>query len=142
MSAAADSTGIIIISHGSPLAATNDGFVELVGRIASRLGATHVVPAFYACARPDIADQVALLYSQGVRRIVLMPFFLFAGQHVTTDIPALLDECRRRFPQVTLEFLPTLENDPALEDLVVERLDPFASEGVALPGAAERGNAG
>ena len=58
----------------------------------------------------------------GVRRIVLMPYFLYSGQHVTHDIPALLDECRRQFPGVALEVLPTLENDPAIEDLVLERL--------------------
>ena len=53
-----------------------------------------------------------------------MPYFLYSGQHVTVDIPALWTECRQRFPQITIELLPTLENDPALEDLVVERLTP------------------
>ena len=56
-----------------------------------------------------------------------MPYFLYSGQHVTVDIPALLDECRRQCPQVTLELLPTLENDPVLEDLLVERLTPYGN---------------
>lgn len=133
MNAAAHRTGIIIISHGSPREVTNQGFVGLVGRIAARLGVPHVLPAFFSIARPDIADQVAVLSSQGLRHIVLMPYFLYSGQHVTTDIPALLDQCRQQFPQLTLEFLPTLENDPALEDLVVERLTPLATAGAALP---------
>ncbi len=51
-----------------------------------------------------------------------MPYFLYSGQHVTHDIPALLDECRRQFPGVAFDVLPTLENDPAIEDLVLERL--------------------
>ena len=33
--------------------------------------------------------------AQGVRRIVLMPYFLYSGQHVIVDIPAILDQCRR-----------------------------------------------
>jgi len=64
---------------------------------------------------------------------LLMPYFLYSGQHVTVDIPALLDECRRRSPQVALELLPTLENDPALEDLVVERLTPYADSNPRTP---------
>ena len=81
-----------------------------------------VLPAFFSIARPNILDRVAELAALGVRRIVLMPYFLYSGQHVTHDIPALLDECRRQFPGVALEVLPTLENDPAIEDLVLERL--------------------
>jgi precorrin-8X/cobalt-precorrin-8 methylmutase len=55
-----------------------------------------------------------------------MPYFLFSGRHMMNDIPPLLDECRQRCPNVVLELLPSLENDPALEDLVVERLMPYA----------------
>jgi precorrin-8X/cobalt-precorrin-8 methylmutase len=73
------------------------------------------------------------LASKGVQHIVLMPYFLYSGQHVTSDIPALLDECRRRFPHLTLELLPPLENDPAMEDVLVERLATFAGSDAALP---------
>jgi precorrin-8X/cobalt-precorrin-8 methylmutase len=52
---------------------------------------------------------------------------------VTVDIPALLDECRQRFPHLALELLPTLENDPALEDLLVERLSPLSGPAVDQP---------
>ena len=78
------------------------------------------MPAFFSIARPNILDRVAELAALGVRRVVLMPYFLYSGQHVTHDIPALLDECRRQFPGVALEVLPTLENDPAIEDLVLD----------------------
>ena len=54
-----------------------------------------------------------------------MPYFLYRGQHVSRDIPELLDQCRRDYPQVTIEVLPTLEGDGALEDIVVDRLSPL-----------------
>ncbi|HKI16876.1 MAG TPA: precorrin-8X methylmutase [Isosphaeraceae bacterium] len=132
-SAAADSIGILIISHGSPRAEANQGFESMVARVASRLQGNRILPAFFSITRPDIPDQVAALVSQGINRILLLPHFLYSGQHVTVDIPALLDECRRRFPHIVLELLPTLENDPALEDLLVERLTPMAGSGAALP---------
>ena len=133
MNAAADSLGILIISHGSPRADANRGFVELVERIASRLEGAVVLPAFFSIVHPDIPDQVAELASRGLRKIVLMPYFLYSGQHVIVDIPALLAECRSRFPHLELEMLPTLENDPALEDVVVERLAPLTGSHGPLP---------
>jgi precorrin-8X/cobalt-precorrin-8 methylmutase len=133
MSDMADVTGILIISHGSPRAEANQGFEAMVARVASRLPGADVAPAFFSITRPDIRDQVLAMASRGVRRIFLMPYFLYSGQHVTVDIPMLLDECRRQCPQVTLEMLPTLENDPSLEDLLVERLTPFTDSSPQLP---------
>ncbi len=130
-------TGILIVSHGSPRAEANGRFVALVERIAARLDAEDVLPTFFSIARPNIADRVAELAARGVRRIVLMPYFLYTGQHVSHDIPALLDECRRQFPAITFEVLSTLESDPALEDLVVERLTTACAPSAALPTLGE-----
>ena len=133
MSDAAETIGILVISHGSPRAEANQGFEAMVARVASRLTGVAVAAAFFSIVRPDIPDQVLALAGRGVRRIFLMPYFLYSGQHVTVDIPALLDECRRRCPHVALELLPTLENDPSLEDLLVERLTPYIDGGRQLP---------
>jgi uroporphyrin-III C-methyltransferase len=122
------STGVIVISHGSPRAAANRSFLDLVERLAGQLPEADVVPAFFSSAQPDLPEQVAALAARNVRRILVMPYFLFAGLHVAIDIPNLLAECSQRFPHLTLELLPTLEDDPALEELLVERLTRLAAE--------------
>ncbi|MGA2032956.1 MAG: precorrin-8X methylmutase [Thermoguttaceae bacterium] len=127
----AEPSGMLLISHGSPRGEVNQSFSELAGRIASRLGA-EVLPAFFSIARPNIPEQVELLVARGVRRVVLMPYFLGSGQHVTVDIPALLKQCKSRYPDVRFELLPTLENEPALEDVIVDRLAPLVTA-AALP---------
>jgi len=125
MASTSETTGLLIVCHGSPLRAANEGFIDMVGRIAARLGMSNVLPAFYALVRPNIQDQIAELASRGVDRIVVMPYFLFKGQHVGIDIPNILAQCHEWFPQVTLELMPTLENDAAVETVVVERLMPL-----------------
>jgi sirohydrochlorin cobaltochelatase len=131
MASTSETTGLLIVCHGSPLPTANEGFVTMVERIAARLGMAHVLPAFFALVRPNLQDQIAELASRGVERIVVMPYFLFQGQHVDIDIPRILAECHEWFPRVTLELLPTLENDPAVEAVVVERLMPLAADDAA-----------
>lgn len=134
-----DVPGILMVGHGSPRQEANDGFIATAARVAARLGAA-VLPTFFSLARPNIEDQVARLAAEGVRRIVLMPYFLYTGQHVSKDIPALLAACRAKFPGVAIDVLPTLEGDAGLEDVVVDRLRPYAAAG-GLPtdgGAIER----
>ena len=87
MASSSETTGLLIVCHGSPLPAANEGFIAMVGRIAARLSMGNVLPAFFALLRPNIQDQVAELASRGVTRIVVMPYFLFQGQHVGVDIP-------------------------------------------------------
>lgn len=128
-----DLPGILVVSHGSPRNEVNRRFEALVGRMATRLGATHVLPTFFSIARPNIADQVAVLAEHGVRRVLLLPYFLYTGQHVTVDIPAILDECRQQYPGIEFQQLPTLEDEPLLEDVVVERLAALFPPDLALP---------
>ncbi|MGO9113592.1 MAG: sirohydrochlorin chelatase [Thermoguttaceae bacterium] len=137
MASSSETTGLLIVCHGSPLRAANEGFVAMVGRIAARLGMNNVLPAFFALVRPNLQDQVAELASRGVGRIVIMPYFLFQGQHVDIDIPNILVQCREWFPQVTLELIRTLENDPAVETVVVERLMALAANEAAANKNAE-----
>jgi precorrin-8X/cobalt-precorrin-8 methylmutase len=85
-----------------------------------------VVPTFFSIARPSIEDNVAMLAGRGVKHIVIMPYFLYTGQHVSKDIPEVLEKCRSRHPQVRIEMLGTLEGEGALVDVVAERLMPFA----------------
>jgi precorrin-8X/cobalt-precorrin-8 methylmutase len=127
-----DTPVILMVGHGSPRREANDGFVATVGRIAVRLGVP-VLPTFFSLARPGIEDQVARLAGNGVRRIVLMPYFLYTGRHVSRDIPALLEACRARHPGLRIEVLPTLEGEAGLEDVVVDRLLPYVVPGGALP---------
>ena len=129
----AEQFGLLIVCHGSPRRAANDGFIAMVGRIEARLGMNNVLPAFFAVVRPNIPDQVTELASRGVKRIVLMPYFLFDGQHVSVDIPNILRECHDWFPDVTLELMPTLENDPGVEAIVLERLLPLVPESTVPP---------
>ena len=132
MNAVAEPPVILLVGHGSPRQPANQGFLALVDRIAARLGA-RVLPTFFSLAQPDIANRVAALAGEGVRHILLMPYFLYSGQHVTRDIPSLLDQCRAQFPGVTLEILPSLEGEPALEDIVVDRLMPRVASRQPLP---------
>ena len=81
-----ETTGLLIVCHGSPLRAANEGFIALVGRIAARLGMGNVLPAFFALLRPNIQDQIAELASRGVTASWSCPTF-FSRAARRLDIP-------------------------------------------------------
>ena len=120
-------TGIVILGHGSRKKTVGDSFRILVDRIAGRTPGAMVVPAFFSLGTPTLDEQVAVLVDEGASMIVIMPYFLYNGVHVEVDIPALVSRLEHKYSHVRFKVLPTLENDPGLEDLLVNRVAPFGT---------------
>ncbi len=129
-----EKTGILLISHGSPRDEANKAFSKLTSRIAARLNSNNILPTFFSIKRPNIMDQVGKLAEQGVKHIIMLPYFLGNGQHIRADIPAQLEKCNEQYPEIEIEFLSTLQGEPGVEDVLTEKLMPYVSNGTALPG--------
>ncbi len=138
MSTEKPTTGAILVSHGSPRATANQQFEDKVGRVAARLDNMPIVPAFFSMAEPTIGDRINELVEMGMERILVVPYFLHNGQHVTVDIPEQLAEYHDTYPSVDIRVQPTLQDEPALEDALVQRLVEFmpAPEEVVQTGSA------
>ena len=120
--------GIIILGHGSRRKAVNENFSRMVKRIASRLGAARVEPAFFSLGCPDLEEKINELIAQGCKEIVIFPYFLYNGNHVDKDIPTMLQTIKQKFSDISFHLLNTLENDPLLEEIVYQRIRSYADE--------------
>lgn len=136
MSFAITAPRLILLGHGSRNEEANAGFVALGERLAERLG-VGVSPAFFSISEPGLENVLKNAYAGGERKFAIMPYFLYQGQHVRTDIPELLEQCRRDLPGADITMLPTLENDPAVEDVVLDRLEGLLSYGQLPTGGME-----
>ena len=128
-----DKVGVLLISHGSPRDEANNAFSKLTNRVAARLNSNNILPTFFSIKRPNIMDQVAKLVEQGIKRIIMLPYFLGNGQHIMADIPAQLEQCNQKYPEIEIEFLPTLQGEPGIEDVLTERLMPYISDNTTIP---------
>ena len=118
--------GMIVLGHGSRRREVADVFEAMVGRVAARVAETapgvRVLPAFFSLGEPTLADQVRMLAADGCARIVIMQYFLYNGVHIDTDIPSMVADLRKEYPDVEFVVQPTLQDDPAMEQLIVTRL--------------------
>ena len=51
-------------------------------------------------AEPSIGEAVAKCASEGYKKVVIAPYFLSRGRHITTDIPAIVAEAQKAHPEV------------------------------------------
>ncbi len=112
---------IIVIAHGSRADGANEAHVALCEQISAAVGRT-VTAAFLELAEPDLPTAIDRVSADGATNIVVLPYFLHPGNHMTRDIPALAAAARERHPGVEITVAPLFGADPALVDLVVAQL--------------------
>lgn len=98
---------LLLVAHGSRRESSN----EEVRQLAKALGdAEHdfgrVEAAFLELAEPSIPDGIRQALAAGAERVVVVPYFLSAGRHVVTDIPAEVDQVRRESPNADIVIAP------------------------------------
>lgn len=116
---------IILIGHGSPKKEANN--IEAVGRMLH--GALHtgcadecVNVAYMQYGTPDIPGTIRNCAERGATRIIIHPYFLSAGMHVTKDIPGMIDEAKLLYPHIDFIYTEPLGIHEKLVQVVVERI--------------------
>lgn len=123
-----DFTAIILFAHGSTVLEANQG-VERLAEELSRKAGFPAGCAFLEMAQPDLAAAIAGYASQGMTRIVIVPYFLSMGVHVREDIPRLVAEQRLHFPNVEILVAQSLESHPSMIDLLLSRIQEVLPSG-------------
>ena len=109
-------TAVVLVAHGSRVAAANEAHQRLAALLADRPG-IQVVAAFLELATPAIPEALDVAASAG-EAVLVLPYFLLPGAHTTRDIPELVESARDRWPAVRFDLLPHVGADDALIGLL------------------------
>lgn len=116
---------IILIGHGSPRKDANN-LESMASMLHSMLhpgcAGECVTFSYLQFAEPDIMDTIRRCAEGGARKIILHPFFLNSGMHVTKDIPELIKEAGELFPGVEFIYTEPLGIHEKLAQVVMERI--------------------
>lgn len=112
---------IILIGHGSPKKSANN--LDVVAELLQRaIGASCVKTAYLQFVAPEIMDAIKESAREGATKIILHPFFLSSGMHVTKDIPDMIEEAQRLYPNVEFIYTEPLGIHPALVSVIIDRI--------------------
>jgi sirohydrochlorin cobaltochelatase len=81
------------------------GTEALTAQLQAALGQTPVVAAYNEFCSPSVEEALGHLRQRGVNRVeVLSTMVTPGGGHSERDIPAALEACRRKFPNLQLVY--------------------------------------
>ncbi len=113
--------GLIVFAHGSSVEAANDAVRAVSDRIGQRGEYGLVRAAFLDAGVPNLTEAVQDMVRSGARRIVIVPYFLVPGIHLTRDLPGIVEGLRRIHKGVSIEVTESLDGHPALLEAVLDR---------------------
>ena len=102
------STALVLFAHGARDPEWERPFRDIAARVAARRSDLAVTLAFLEFQPPSLPEAIGECIGQGYRRIAIAPLFMAQGGHLKNDMPRLLDELRRRYPDVTISLMPAI----------------------------------
>ncbi|WP_319201160.1 CbiX/SirB N-terminal domain-containing protein [uncultured Ilyobacter sp.] len=116
--------GILIIGHGSRIKEGNEAFEDLVKIIGEKENIP-VRGAHLSLASPTIEDSVRQMYQDGIKKIIVLPYFLFGGTHIRKHIPEKLEVLKKELGDIEFILTEPLANDPLIIQALLERAEPY-----------------
>lgn len=121
-------TGIVLFGHGSRVDDANQGVRDLARQIQDAGPYRYVRAAFLELAQPDLDTAVAEAAAVGLRRVIIVPFFLTMGIHLRRDLPNLIAPMKQQFPQLEIQVGQSLEGHPLMASIILGRVREVIEE--------------
>lgn len=115
-------TAVIILGHGSRTGDADSSIRRVAANVKTSGGFEIVAHAFLQYMRPQPEEVIEHCIRAGATKIVIVPFFLQAGAHVTKDVPALAAMTRTRYPDVEVVVTDMVGSHPLMATIVTERV--------------------
>ncbi len=113
---------ILLMGHGSRVSEANDALRVIAEQVRKEGGFEIVEVSFRELHEPDIQTGIDRCVEQGAERILLYPYFLFAGAHVLEDLPDEMAQATKRYPGLEMIMGQPLGVHPKLGEIVCERV--------------------
>ena len=95
---------LIIVAHGSRKESSNSEIMHLGEKVKALVEADYdfVKTAFLEFSEPSLEESINDCVKKGLKEIIILPYFLASGNHVSRDIPIIIEKMEIIYPDVKL----------------------------------------
>jgi len=113
-------SAVIILGHGSRSAGADKAIQRIVVEVKKRGGHEIVEQAFLQHTLPALMETIESCARKNAERIVIVPYFMQPGAHVTRDIPALIEQARKKHPGIEIQMTDFVGSHPLMAEIVMD----------------------
>jgi sirohydrochlorin ferrochelatase len=124
------SRALLIVDHGSRRSEAHTHLERVAAEVRRLAPGLRVHVGHMDVVPPSVSEAIATCVRDGAEEVVVHPFFLVPGLHLTHDLPSLVAAAAREHPGVRIRMTAPLGSMPGLADLVLQSCQ---SEGGGSP---------
>jgi sirohydrochlorin ferrochelatase len=113
---------LVVFAHGSRIESANVAVRDVAADLAQAGNFPLVEAAFLELGRPSLEEAVDRLYEQGVRRVLVVPYFLTPGRHLELDLPRLISDISHKYKDLYVSSVASLDGHPGLVQILLDRV--------------------
>lgn len=137
-------TGIIILAHGSR--GERSAVPEILKQITEGLKRylsleTRITGASLQFNHPNLDEAAEGLINEGIKKIIISPYFLFTGRHITEDVPENIANLQKRHPEIQFTMTANLGLHESIIELMagnIIKASPDLSPDITTPVAPDK----
>ena len=116
---------LLLVAHGSQRKQSNAEVVVLAEKLRNNRSHHFAIvnAAFLEAADVLIPEGIQQCVHEGASAIVVLPYFLNSGKHVVEDIPAIVNSCKDRYPDIEISIAPHIGAAPLMLDIILASAD-------------------
>ncbi len=114
---------VLIIAHGSRKSQQNDLFFDIINMVKEMVGDDYYVDgAFMSFSEMNIEFKLKEYIEKNVTEITIVPYLLFAGNHVKNELPLKVNRFMADYPEIKVVYRESLGVDRRLAEIIVDRI--------------------
>ncbi|HCH22663.1 MAG TPA: cobalamin biosynthesis protein CbiX [Oceanospirillaceae bacterium] len=116
-------THLLIVAHGSKSNLANRTVQQLAKKVALHLPVSvdKVSVGFLEFSQPSIQSLIENSFLECTQNLLILPYFLSNGMHVTKDIPNIIQTAERKWPSMRITLLPHIGAMEEMSNLIAKR---------------------
>ncbi|AOY75450.1 sirohydrochlorin chelatase [Clostridium formicaceticum] len=115
--------GLFVLAHGSKAKEADETLMEIMEMVKARDPKEFSLVGFGSLqfSTPSFEEGIQDLIERGAKEIVIVPMFLFKGNHIQMDIPEELEALEKKYPDVTFIIGKHIGADKRIAEIIEER---------------------
>lgn len=114
-------TGLFVLGHGSQAQEADEIFSNIVEMVMNITAFDLVGLGSLQISKPSFQEGIEDLVHRGAEHIVIVPMFIFQGNHVKYDIPEALEKIKLQYPAVKFTLAKHIGADARIASIIEER---------------------
>ncbi len=116
---------VLIVGHGSRAEKAKKNFNEVIKLVREKSRKVPIYGAHMELASPSVDEVMELILKENeeLKKVAIVPFFLYEGIHIREDIPEIIGNLEKKYSGIEFIFGKPIGAEPVLADILLKRAE-------------------